>query len=101
VVTDHLLNLAPQFGKPKTATVGTDRLSETVLSPTRRFSIGYATLPGGTVFLRGTIDWSSRRLVWEVTGGSGRYARVTGTVVRLSSDVNPYTKPAYYSLSLH
>jgi hypothetical protein len=43
-------------------------------------------LPGGMVFSdRGTIDLTAERSSWPVTGGSGRYAGVTGGVITVTN----------------
>ena len=78
---DRLLNAAPQFGKRKGAAVGTDSTTTTFTSTHTAVISGTVTLPGGTLTIRGElIGLTKGGLVAPVVGGTGRYAKATGTV---------------------
>ena len=82
VYRDRLLNTVRRFGRPKGAVVGSDRGTLTYTGPhTARFS-GTAVLPDGTLRLAGSvIPLGNGVLQFRVAGGTGRYAKATGTVV--------------------
>ena len=81
VYRDRLLNARAQFGKRTGTKVGTD-------SGTLRFTgahtasfKGRATLPGGTLTLSGDVyTLQNGDLVIPVTGGTGAYVGMTGTL---------------------
>jgi hypothetical protein len=80
VQTSRLLNAAAQFGKPKGAVVGRDRATITLTGPSSATITGVATLPGGTLSLRGAMRVTAGGLVFPVVRGTGRYAGARGTV---------------------
>jgi hypothetical protein len=82
VYRDRLLNTARRFRRPKGAVVGTDHGTLTFTGPhTARFS-GTAVLPDGTLRLAGGVTpLPNGVLRIRVVGGTGRYARATGTVL--------------------
>jgi hypothetical protein len=82
VYRNRLLNTARRFGRPKGAVVGTDRGTLTFTGAhTARYS-GTATLPNGTVRLAGIVTpLANGVLQFKVAGGTGRYAKATGTVL--------------------
>jgi hypothetical protein len=81
VYLDKLLNAVRQFNKPKGARVGTDRGTMTFTSAhTARFD-GSATLPGGSVRIKGNVRAvAGGGIQIPVAGGTGRYAAATGTL---------------------
>jgi hypothetical protein len=95
--TSRLLNAVPQFGKARNAVVGSDRGILTFTSPsTARLDVT-ATLPGGTLRVRGPLrmlrDGSQR---YPVVGGTGRFAGARGTVtVGASSGTRPRASNVY------
>ena len=80
-MTDKLYNLAPQFGKPKGALVGSD--SGTLKKTgTISFSFrGMARLPGGTLTVKGQVIGGERVSNLTIAGGTGRFAGARGIVV--------------------
>jgi hypothetical protein len=81
VYRDRLLNAAAQFGKKQGALVGSDGGTLTFTSAhTARFD-GNATLPGGTLTLRGVVTGvPGGGLIVPVVGGTGVFAHVHGTL---------------------
>jgi Allene oxide cyclase barrel like domain len=81
VYRDKLLNAVRQFGKARGKRVGTDHGTMTFTSPhTARFD-GTAKLPGGSVRISGTVrPVAGGSLQIPVSGGTGRYAKATGTL---------------------
>jgi hypothetical protein len=91
VLRDRLLNAANQFGKKTGARVGSDSGTMTYTSSGAARFDGVATLPGGTLTLKGRVYATSDRknMVIPVTGGTGRFKGATGVVL-----VGPGTKKA-------
>jgi hypothetical protein len=79
---DRLVNTGARFGRAKGAVVGTDHGTLTFTSThTARYS-GTVVLPDGTIKLAGSITLLARgSLRIKVVGGTGRYAKATGSVV--------------------
>jgi Dirigent-like protein len=79
---DKLLNAtAAQFGKSKGTRVGSDSGKLTFTSANTAVFDGEASLPGGTLTLRGNvIGLRDGGLVIPVTGGTGTFAHMTGTL---------------------
>jgi len=78
---DRLLNAVAQFGKRKGVVVGTDSTTTTFTSAHTAVISGTVTLPGGTLVVKGElIGLTNGGLVAPVVGGTGRYAKATGTV---------------------
>jgi len=81
VFRDKLLNVVRQFGKSKGTRVGSDQGTMTFTGAhTARFD-GTATLPGGSIRIKGpvrAVSGGSIRI--PVAGGTGRYAAATGTL---------------------
>jgi dirigent-like protein len=84
---NKLTNAVRQFGKPKGARVGTDSGTVTFTSAnTARFD-GVARLPGGTIKIRGNLrPLANGGIQIPIAGGTGRYARATGTVTVEAGD---------------
>jgi hypothetical protein len=82
VYRDRLLNTTRRFGRPKRAVVGADHGTLTFTSAhTARFA-GTAVLPDGTLRLAGGVTpLGSGVLRFRVVGGTGRYAKATGSVL--------------------
>ena len=79
--TDRLVNAKAQFGLRSGAAIGSDRGRFTYTSTHSATYAGEATLPGGTVTLRGAVlVRADGRLMIPVVGGSGRYRGATGFV---------------------
>lgn len=79
--TDRLLNKTSQFGKPSGARVGSDRGRFTYTSTHSATYAGEASLPGGTVTVRGAVlVRADGREMIPIVGGSGRYEGATGFV---------------------
>ena len=77
---DRLLNVAPQFGKPKGAVVGQARY-RTVFANAAVASVEVtATFLGGTIRARGKADFRRARNVIQVVGGTGVFADALGSV---------------------
>lgn len=78
---DRLLNAVGQFGKAKGSLVGSDSGTLTFTSANTATFEGKATLPGGTLTLRGpVIGLADGGLVIPVVGGTGSFAHVSGTL---------------------
>jgi hypothetical protein len=90
VGTSVLRNAAAQFGKRVGARVGSDRFREIFDSPTASTIRVTATLPGGTLTCRGKMDATRTRAVLRVIGGTGTFARATGTCEASPASTNPY-----------
>jgi hypothetical protein len=80
VYRDRLVNAAAQFGKHKGAVVGSDSGKLTFSGPHTATFQGKAVLPGGTLTLSGPAYTSAAGLVIPVTGGTGAFAGVHGTL---------------------
>ena len=87
VYRNRLLNAARRFGRPKGAVVGSDHGTLTFTGPhTARYS-GTAVLPDGTVRLDGTVTpLANGMLQYRVAGGTGHYAKATGTLLVASGN---------------
>jgi hypothetical protein len=83
VFRDNLLNAAAQFGKKKGVKVGGDRGTMTYTSDHSARFLGKATLPGGTLTLKGQVLAApdGKSLVIPVTGGTGRFKGARGAVL--------------------
>jgi hypothetical protein len=90
VGTSVLRNAAAQFGKRVGARVGSDRFREILDSPTAGTIRVTATLPGGTLTCRGTMDVTRNRAVLRVSGGTGKFAHATGHCEASPAPTNPY-----------
>jgi hypothetical protein len=76
---DRLLNAAKQFGLRSGARVGSDHGRFTYTSTHSASYSGEASLPGGTVTVRGTVlVRADGQLMIPVVGGSGKYKGATG-----------------------
>ena len=98
--SDKLTNAVAQFGRSKGVRVGSD---QGVVRFVKRGVItltGTATLPDGTIRIKGRISPRPHGYVVPVSGGTGRYASARGTVkvVNMSKDgsvtLNVYTLSA-------
>ncbi len=79
--SDRLLNAAAQFGRKKGSIVGSDTGTLTFTSSHTAMFSGHAALPGGTLILSGSVYTTSNgSLVIPVTGGTGKFANVRGTL---------------------
>jgi hypothetical protein len=78
-VTDQLKNVGAQFGRPAGAIVGSDRGTAVQLADGSTRFTGTAVLPGGTVSISGILASPGSTLT--VTGGTGDYQGVRGTLV--------------------
>jgi hypothetical protein len=78
---DKLVNAAPQFGKKKGVQVGSDSGTMTFTGPHTATFKGKAVLPGGTLTLSGAVYTTPAGLVVPVTGGTGAFAHVHGTLL--------------------
>jgi hypothetical protein len=82
VYRNRLLNTARRFGRPKGAVVGSDRGTLTFTGAHTATYSGTAILPNGTVRLAGIVTpLANGVLQFRVAGGTGRYAKATGTVL--------------------
>jgi hypothetical protein len=92
---DRLVNVAPQFGRPKGAVVGSDHGTMTFTSASTATFSGVAVLPDGKVTLRGRVTALAKNvIVIPVTGGTGRYANAHGYVLvgpGIKQALNTYT----------
>ena len=81
VFHDKLLNAVRQFGKPKGTRVGSDRGTMTFTGAHSARFDGRATLPGGSIRIKGAVrSVSGGGIRIPVAGGTGRYAAATGTL---------------------
>jgi hypothetical protein len=80
LIRDRLLNVSRQFGKPAGAVVGGDAGLLVYTSKTSATYTGVTTLPGGTIRIRGTLEFSGASPLGIVDGGTGRYAHAHGTL---------------------
>ena len=90
---DRLVNAAQQFGKKKGEAVGSDSGTMTFTGPHTATFQGKAVLPGGTLTLSGPVYSTTAGLVVPVTGGTGAFAHVHGTLLVGSGSKrvpNPY-----------
>jgi len=79
---DRLLNAGAQFGKKANARVGHDAGVMTFTSATTATLSGSAALPGGTIRFNGKLTpTGSGGIRVPVTGGTGKYAHATGTLI--------------------
>jgi hypothetical protein len=87
-IRNRLDNLVAQFGKPRGAAVGHDKAVYTFLSATRVKVTLRATLPGGTLNVKGQVTLTLKDAltrgwrpygVFQVVGGTGRFAHARGT----------------------
>jgi len=78
---DRLVNAAQQFGKKKGEAVGSDSGTMTFTGPHTATFQGKAVLPGGTLTLSGPVYSTTAGLVVPVTGGTGAFAHVHGTLL--------------------
>jgi hypothetical protein len=78
---DRLVNAAAQFGKRKGVEVGSDSGTMTFTGPHTAMFKGKAVLPGGTLTLAGAVYTTPAGLVVPVTGGTGAFAHVHGTLL--------------------
>jgi hypothetical protein len=83
VIHDHLFNGVRQFGRPRFARVGSDAETELRYRSGRRWVAVITHLPGGTIYVHGNLSRIGRYAVAKVTGGTGRYAGVRGTLAVL------------------
>ena len=81
VYRDTLVNAAAQFGKKKGVEVGSDSGTMTFTGPHTAMFKGTAVLPGGTLTLSGAVYTTPAGLVVPVTGGTGAFAHVHGTLL--------------------
>ncbi|HET6174624.1 MAG TPA: hypothetical protein VFD90_18605 [Gaiellales bacterium] len=82
LVRDSLVNAAKQFGKRAGAVVGHDSGIIVRTGARSGMIVGVTTLPGGTIRFQGSLSLTARPgPPLKVTGGTGRYARATGSVV--------------------
>jgi Dirigent-like protein len=96
VFTDKLVNAVTQFGKKAGIKVGGDRGTMTYTSARSATFLGTATLPGGTLTLKGSVVSTpdGKSFVIPVTGGTGRFAGAHGTVLvgpGTARSLNTYT----------
>lgn len=79
--TDRLLNAKAQFGKLSGARIGSDHGRFTYTSTHSASYSGEASLPGGTVTVRGAVlVRADGQLMIPIVGGSGRYRGAIGFV---------------------
>ena len=97
-VRDNLYNLVRQFGRRAGALVGRDRVTIRFKSATTATYVGTATLPDGTIRIRGVVAKNDPPSV--VTGGTGRYAGAQGTMVEPGTSTNPNKAANVYRLVL-
>jgi hypothetical protein len=77
--TDRLVNAKAQFGLRSGARVGSDHGRFTYTSTHSASYSGEASLPGGTVTVRGAVlVRADGRLIIPIVGGSGKYKGATG-----------------------
>jgi Dirigent-like protein len=81
VMRDRLLNAKRQFGRAKSARVGSDHGTMTFTGAHTATFSGVASLPGGTLRISGSVVPVSAGLVIPVTGGTGRFAGAKGYVL--------------------
>jgi hypothetical protein len=87
VYRNRLLNTARRFGRPKGAVVGSDHGTLTFTSAHTARYAGTAVFPNGTVRLAGTVTpLANGVLQYRVAGGTGHYAKATGTVLVASGN---------------
>jgi hypothetical protein len=87
VTKARLRNKVAQFGKPAGAFVGNDRGRYTFVSESVVKVDGVATLPGGTLIVRGRLRIvSSNSASVPVVGGTGRFAHARGSVYATDLD---------------
>ena len=75
------MNARRQFGEKKGTVVGSDRGTTTLTGPRSARVNAVATLPGGTISVRGRIqEQTDATLVVPVVGGTGSFAGARGTL---------------------
>ena len=98
---DNLFNITPQLGKTAGALIGKDRATISLISQTKATVAGTTSFPGGTVRFRGTVSFTSTHpAALRIVGGTGRYARATGTVTEPATDSDPHNARNTYRLKL-
>jgi hypothetical protein len=80
---DRLYNGVGQFGRPRLAQIGTDTATELHFRAGREWISVVTKLPGGTLYTRGDLRRVGGVAIGKVTGGTGRYAGVRGTLTIL------------------
>jgi hypothetical protein len=78
--TSRLANAVAQFARRRGAVVGNDRGAIVLTSATSARIDVVTTLPGGKIFVRGELDVGPGSIVAPVTGGTGKYEGVRGTL---------------------
>jgi Dirigent-like protein len=77
--TDRLLNAVAQFGKKKGAIVGSDSGTMTLTSAHTASFKGSATLPGGTLTIKGKVVAMVQNILRiPITAGTGKYQGAHG-----------------------
>jgi hypothetical protein len=101
ILHDRLINLTPQLGRPKGATVGADKVTLTFTSNTNAKVVGSATLPDGSVRFRGSVSRTAKGTLFiSVIGGTGAYAGARGTVSEPAADSNPANARNTYRITV-
>ena len=87
VTTSRLVNAVAQFGRKKGAVVGTDRATTTFSAVRSARIAGTATLPGGTLTVRGRLkEQADSTFVAPVVSGTGAFKGARGTVTINGTD---------------
>lgn len=99
--SDSLLrNAVVQFGKHKGAAVGRDTARGVLESNTLATLSVKATLPGGTISCRGKSHKGVATTTLRIVGGTGVFARATGTCEETPPPKNPYRADAFDTYTL-
>jgi len=80
---DRLYNGVRQFGRPRLARIGSDTATELHFRSGREWISVVTQLPGGAVYTRGDLRRVGGLAIAKVTGGTGRYAGIRGTLTIL------------------
>jgi len=90
-----LANAVPQLGRPKGSFVGKDAGRAVEIGTPSETADVVATLPGGTLRIRGKSRWAGATEVLPVVGGTGAFRGVTGTLSIKDIDGGPRSSNIY------
>ena len=98
-ISSLLRNQVTQFGRPKGALVGSDRVIFRVVTTSQADARLDTSLPGGTLRARGRVRFGPVQ-TYTVTGGTGKFAHAVGTAESRALAQHGNRRLEVYSLRL-